>query len=326
MKSSTEFGRIAGALYGVAAGDALGAPLEFMSAEAIDHAYGTVRDMIGGGWLNVKPGEVTDDTQMTLAVAYGILESPEKPVEAIGARFIKWYDGSPKDVGATCSTAIRKAKSNSRRSYAPSEKEWMDAALKTHELMGGRSAGNGTLMRTAYVGLYYDNESDICEKAKAISKMTHYDPVAATDCAAYCLMLNRMTREDILSARRDIIRVVLAMYEDCSSRYSYEELSRESYRPNPSGYVVDSFAAALHCIFTTASFEAALVKAVNLGGDADTIGAITGGLAGALYGIANVPMRWRGQLDHTTDMKLNYLAGVACGRRTFAREKRKVMA
>ena len=326
MRRSTEFGRIAGALYGVAVGDALGAPLEFMSAEAIAHAYGTVREMIGGGWLNVEPGEVTDDTQMTLAVAYGILECPEKPVEGIGMRFIKWMESGPKDVGSTCATAIRKAQREARRPHSPTQQEWLEASYKTHRMLGGRSAGNGSLMRTAYVGLFYDQEAEVCEKAEAISRMTHYDPIAATDCAAYCMMLNRMVREDDLNARRDIIRVVLAMYSDCSSRYNYDQLASESFRPNPSGYVVDSFAAALHCIFTTASFEAALVKAVNLGGDADTIGAITGGLAGALYGIAAIPMRWRNTFDRQTDMKLNYLVGVASGRRSAMREKRKVLA
>ena len=81
--------RIRGALYGVAVGDALGAPLEFMTAEEILAKYGApVREMVGGGWLSVVPGEVTDDTQMTLAVAEGIAENPENPIPAIGRRFI----------------------------------------------------------------------------------------------------------------------------------------------------------------------------------------------------------------------------------------------
>ena len=89
---------IRGAMFGVAVGDALGAPLEFMSAKSIQQQHGTVRDMIGGGWLNVLPGEVTDDTQMTLAVAHGIVDSPRDPIEAIGRYFVKWYNSSPKDV------------------------------------------------------------------------------------------------------------------------------------------------------------------------------------------------------------------------------------
>lgn len=102
--------RIRGALYGVAIGDAMGGPLEFLDANEIKMRYGQVREMIGGGWLNLKPGEVTDDTQMTLCVAEGILENPSDPVQTIGRRFIEWYDSKPKDIGNTCALAIRKVK------------------------------------------------------------------------------------------------------------------------------------------------------------------------------------------------------------------------
>lgn len=95
--------RIAGALYGVAIGDAMGAPLEFMSKDEIARAHGRVTEMIGGGWLNVEPGEITDDTQMTLAVAEGIIENPDDPVKGIGNRFIEWAKSGPKDIGTTCS-------------------------------------------------------------------------------------------------------------------------------------------------------------------------------------------------------------------------------
>ena len=82
--------RIRGTLFGVAVGDALGAPAEFLNADEIKNTYGTLRDMVGGGWLDVRPGEVTDDTQMTLAVAHGITEKPDNPIPAIGRRFIEW--------------------------------------------------------------------------------------------------------------------------------------------------------------------------------------------------------------------------------------------
>ena len=103
--------RIRGALYGVAVGDALGGPLEFMSDWQICNTYGRVTDMIGGGWLNLKPGEVTDDTQMTLCVARGILDALEGDngldlVASVGQQFIAWADSKPKDIGGACSHSI----------------------------------------------------------------------------------------------------------------------------------------------------------------------------------------------------------------------------
>ena len=101
--------KIGGALFGVAVGDALGAPLEFMNAKEIQHKHGTVKEMIGGGWLNVKPGEVTDDTQMTIAAALGVAMHPDNPEPWAGKHFAEWAMGGPKDIGGTCRSAITNA-------------------------------------------------------------------------------------------------------------------------------------------------------------------------------------------------------------------------
>lgn len=292
--------RIRGALYGVAVGDALGAPLEFMSEESIRRHHGRVRDMIGGGWLNVAPGEVTDDTQMSLAVAGGIVENPEDPIEAIGERFVAWYNSSPKDIGGTCSCSISGAISLAKDKRRPTKSNWHHASLDTHNRMGGRSAGNGSLMRTAFCGLYYSKGCEAALHANDISRMTHYDRLAAADCQIYSLVLNRMTKENAIAERIQILINTIRETIGGRTRYPYDQLCSPFYKPNPTGYVVDSFATALHCIFTTCSFEDAVTKAVNLGGDADTIGAITGGLAGALYGYSSIPERWTVALDTDT--------------------------
>lgn len=298
--------RVRGALYGVAIGDALGAPLEFMDADSIQRQHGTVRDMIGGGWLNVKPGEVTDDTQMTLCVAHGIVSAPDDPVVPVGVNFMKWADSRPKDIGSTCASAISRARYIASADYwhtshiwrsnlIPAEAEWRAAALDVHNASGGRSAGNGSLMRTVYAGLYYDKATDACIKAAHISEMTHHDELATEACVAYSVAVFSILFDMSDDERRIVMRDVIETASDY--RYDFSLLSSDSFTPNPSGYVVDSFAAALHCICTTSSFEEALVKAVNLGGDADTIGAITGGLAGALYGYDAIPQRWTKHLS-----------------------------
>lgn len=295
--------KIFGAMYGVAVGDALGAPLEFMSADEIRTKHGTVRDMIGGGWLNVEPGEVTDDTMMTLAVANGIVENPEDPIQAIGKRFIEWYETDPKDIGNTCRYAIGAA-----REYgpAPTSEQWLNASLETHYALGGKSAGNGSLMRTVYVGLYYSFE--IAVMAEHISRMTHFDVKTGIDCAAYSLIISTILNPMNHYTPKENICQVLNSFSDCRYRYTPEKIAAANFKPRPTGYVVDSFTTALHCILTTSSFEEAVVKAVNLGGDADTIGAITGGLAGAIYGYDSIPDRWTNALQPGIRAELSVLS------------------
>lgn len=305
---STIEDRLAGVLYGVAVSDALGAPLEFLDTETIRRRHGTVREMIGGGWLDVKPGEVTDDTQMTLCVAEGIVENPVAPVVPIGRRFVEWYKSGPKDVGGTCDMSISGAMRFAKNPNSPEAEDWFVASTSTHFNSGYRSAGNGTLMRTAYVGMYYRNEEDVSAYARFISEMTHYDPLAGDACDAYSLMIHRMIRRDA-----DRLAMIPATIKELGydEVYDCDLLASPAYTPNPSGYVVDSFRAALHCILTTSSFEDAVVKAVNLGGDADTVGAITGGLAGALYGFHAIPARWRDKLEADVAAQIDRLNAAA---------------
>ena len=99
--------RYIGCLVGLAAGDALGAPLEFMAREEIAAAHGEVRDLIGGGWLNVEPGEYTDDTQMTVALAESIVARRRVDPADIARRFVGWAAGHPKDIGNLTRLALR---------------------------------------------------------------------------------------------------------------------------------------------------------------------------------------------------------------------------
>lgn len=292
--------RIRGAMYGVAVGDALGAPLEFMDAASIQRMHGTVKDMIGGGWLGVRPGECTDDTAMALAVARGIVEAPGYPIEAIGRRFVEWANSGPKDIGATCATSIREAIRMATDKAEPSAFIWKHAAEAAHAILNGKTAGNGSLMRTAYVGLYYRDEIDVLEYAWQISKMTHFDDQAAELCTVYSALLYQMVKESRLRARKQI----LIKGGVCGMEYA-------GYEPSPTGYVVDSFEAAIYCVYTTKSFEDAVIKAVNLGGDADTIGAITGGLVGALYGFKAIPERWTKYLSPEICAEIDALCEVA---------------
>lgn len=288
MKNFAIFDKIRGALYGVAVGDALGGPLEFMSAEGIEKTHGRVTEMIGGGWLHLTPGEVTDDTQMTLDVARGIVKNPEDPVPAIGQNFINWFKTMPKDVGSTCATAIQIAIANK----ATSTRDWLECSAMTHRNLGGKSAGNGALMRTIYPALYYANPNKMARAVNDIARMTHLSQASADICLDYCDAVR-----DVIFGKNPLAAIRATYYEPGVA---------------PTGYVVNTWSNAIECIINTESFEEAIVEAVNRGGDADTVAAITGGLAGAYYGFENIPERWVIRLDLKLQQELDKLAEIAC--------------
>lgn len=292
--ANSKLDRYEGAMLGVAIGDALGAPLEFMSASSIQRKHGTVRKMLGGGWLNVEPGEVTDDTQMTLAVAEGIIESPDSPELAVGRNFLLWYRTNPKDIGGTCRAAL--APMNGRDDAEIID--WMRNAEAVDTQMGGMTAGNGALMRTVYPALYYGSAHRAANIAGSIGKMTHWDQDSRDAVRVYVLALHAIANSDMteqeardwLGKRRDLGGCMRPIFE-------------KAVCPKPTGYSLDSLVCAVSSILETDSFEEALVCAVNLGGDADTIGAIAGGLAGAVYGASEIPLRWINALANQPNRK-----------------------
>jgi ADP-ribosyl-[dinitrogen reductase] hydrolase len=296
--------KIRGALYGVAVGDALGAPLEFMSAREIWARHGYVTEMIGGGWLSVRPGEVTDDTQMTLAVAEGIVAAPGEPYAEIGRRFVDWMAGGPKDVGGTCRASIGRAAARIRAGMPNSMQTWADASREVSAQNGGRSGGNGALMRTVYPGAYYTTELVASLVSEDIARMTHWDDLSAEACVLYARMLYLLTTGGNWG---DCERVLQ------DTRYSLESMRGATL--NPTGYVVDSMMCALYSIRETESFEGAVTKAANMGGDADTIAAIAGGLAGAYYGFEVIPTRWVQSLSEADTARLDALVEAAVNNR-----------
>lgn len=275
--------RIKGGIYGVAVGDALGGTTEFMTEQEIKEKHGYLTEIIGGGVWSLEPGEVTDDTMMTLCVADGILENTEEPVEAIGRFFKAWYQSRPKDIGNII-----------RRVFEQFEGDWFEAAFIAHMDMG-QSGGNGSLMRCLPVALAYKELSDIDRVTIMQSRMTHYDP----RCAEVCVMYNRIAHR--LLQGEDLVTSIKA--EIAGSEY--EESIKSLPDCPPSGFVVHTFRWVLHILLHTTTFEEVVQKAANLGGDSDTIGAIAGGLAGIYYSYEGIPAKYKNailikeRLDHT---------------------------
>lgn len=288
--------RVRGALYGVAVGDALGAPLEFMNATQIKQQYGApVREMVGGGWLSLAPGETTDDTDMMLAVCEGIMECPSAPIEPIGRRFIQWVDTQPKDVGMTCMRSIQTARANLAAGM-DAEAAWDAAGKRTAEENGDRSGGNGALMRTIGTALAYEDAEERAERTTQIAEMTHYDYFSSDICRYYVDAVHRFIKDEQDAG-------LIPLYTMAGvSEYGFSNCV------NPSGWAPESMECAFFAFITEGDFENALITAVNLGGDADTIGAIVGGLAGAYYGYDAIPQRWIDALPQDIKARLDAFA------------------
>ncbi|RNC28758.1 MAG: ADP-ribosyl-[dinitrogen reductase] glycohydrolase [Candidatus Dichloromethanomonas elyunquensis] len=278
----TIWSKIAGSLLGVAVGDALGATVEFMTRGEISRQFGIHTEMIGEGYWQLAPGEVTDDTDMTMAVAKGILMDPGNPVRHIARFFADWAATDPKDIGNIC----RRVLTEGIRRGTDSEAEWLEVAELAHLQSGGRSGGNGSLMRTIPIVLaYYTNRDTMLHMALRQSRLTHYDPAAGECVVLYCDLVGRIINGK--SLKPAVQETVREGSEDVPFKCN---LLTEQIQTT--GYAVHTLEAAINCAYQTDSFEEALTMAVNLGGDADTIGAVTGGIAGAYYGLEQIPSRW----------------------------------
>jgi ADP-ribosyl-[dinitrogen reductase] hydrolase len=269
------YSRVLGGLLGVACGDALGGTLEFLSEAEGRIRYGYLKDIIGGGCWDLEPGEVTDDTMMTICVAEGILDDPKNPIDHIGERFIEWYHSKPKDMGNIINLALS--------AYIESG-SWKIASLSAHGFNEGISAGNGSLMRCIPVALYYRDHQIMELVTEQQSKLTHYDSKATRACLLYNKLVSGYLEGE---SKISFIKEMLEYYPEYKKVLGMGKCNLKS-----SGYVVDSLMSALWCFINTDTFEEAVCEAVNLCGDADTVGAITGGLAGAYYGAEAIPSRW----------------------------------
>lgn len=289
-------------IVGAAIGDAIGVPVEFQYREQLSRS--PVTGMQAHGTHNQPAGTWSDDTSMMLATASALSDMQFDPGR-IATAFLDWRDHgafSPDekvfDIGLTTNTALNRFK------------EGTDAVL-----CGGNAIndnGNGSLMRILPMAFFlYDTVS--FESRKQIvhdaSSITHRHLISKIACHFYVefiIWLVRMKNKDmratttILQAYDYTAKFFRTYYENNEevgrifSKIFTGELSELSIHIIKSGgYVVDSLEAALWCLLHTDSYETAVLTAVNLGHDTDTIGCITGGAAGVIYGIHNIPMAWK---------------------------------
>ena len=272
--------KIKGALYGAAIGDALGAPLEFMSEDQIKSKFGRVTEMLGGGWLQTMPGEGTDETALLLATAYGIMKNPENPYAEIGKNFIKWAISRPKDISDTTLRSVDKTMSKGHGKHLIPKARWHESAGQVDLFSNRGSVDNGAILNTLYPALYYNDAFTAVTNALDITNMTHVNTQSDNACRIYAQIIFHILNKNI--NKDDMDKMI-----DNTMYYDYKN---EEVQPTASAY--DSIIAMLHAFMPTETFEEAVLTAINYGGDSDTIGAITGGLAGCYYGYEAIPERF----------------------------------
>lgn len=288
---SDKLSRAVGSIVGLAAGDAVGTTLEF----CVRDSRPPLSDMVGGGPFSLRPGEWTDDTSMALCLADSLLQCGELNESDLMRRFVRWWRKGENSVNGQCfdiGTATARA-------LAQFERTGNALAGSTDP----RTAGNGSLMRLAPgVVRYCQDKSKAIGTARRQSATTHAAPAAVDACAFFSELLfeaiNGVGRAELLLPRQ---------FEGASEVRSIAQgsyLRRQREEISSSGYVIHTLEAALWCVHRAKDFEDAVLIAANLGDDADTVGAVTGQIAGAIWGVEGIPRHWRDRLawyDHLRD-------------------------
>lgn len=287
-----EFDRFYGALLGLAIGDALGAAVEFKAPGSFE----PVTDMRGGGPFRLQPGEWTDDTSMALCLAASLTEKNGFDTDDQMSKYVDWWrngymssTGHCFDIGITTSSALRR--------YETAGEPFSGA---TDNL----TSGNGSIMRLAPVPLAYAREPGRAIRLAADSSRTTHGAPAAVDACRYMAgiivgALQGRDKEELLSsglspAPEELAGEPLDPAVAEVARGSFREKEPPAIRGT--GYVVQSLEAALWAFHGSSNFADGCLRAVNLGEDSDTTGAVYGQIAGAYYGAEGIPERWRNRI------------------------------
>ncbi len=284
LDRSTLHDRALGAYLGFAIGDALGATVEFMRPREILLHYGTHRDIVGGGWLKLASGQVTDDTTMSLALGSALLQGgnaalarhakgDDTLVRSIGDAYVQWFKGKPVDCGNTCRRGILR---------------YMHEGTLEGSFNPG-DGGNGALMRNLPVVLATLGDDAAFERlAIAQAHLTHHHPLSD----AATLGMGHLLRLLLWGASHHACQSWVADWIVRNPTFHITP-----YRGRATAYVVDTVQTVLHYLTLHDDFEDAVVATVNQGDDADTTGALVGMLAGARCGAARLPQRWLQRLQ-----------------------------
>lgn len=307
-----------GTLLGLAVGDALGTTLEFQRlppAPFVPLVTGPHRHVSGGGPFNVAAGQVTDDTQMATTLATSLMEHGAFRVDALAASYVLWARHAF-DIGNQTSAALSHIATGGNPESVGRE-VWVNS--------GKQAAGNGSLMRTAPIALFFaSDDASRTTVSRLESAITHYDPRCQLACAAFNAAIAIALRghpvvsamlaaadsalsdahaQAIAAEPRDVAETdaaLTALRADLAAAKADDPdlYGAEVHLGKMAGFVRVAFRLAFWHLVHTDSYEAALIDTVNRGGDADTNGAIVGALLGARFGADSIPSAWRTTVEN----------------------------
>jgi len=277
--------RFVGAFLGVAVGDAMGAPVAFMSPEQIRIKHGAAMEMRGGGWLGLRPGETTDETALAIRLARSLVDKRGFDRDDAARRYVEWLRTEPRDID----NVTRAALALIEEGIAVDE-----ASARALEVTGEDGASNGALVRGVPLALaFFQEPAHLVRVTLDEARITHRDPAAGAVGSVANLFLARLLRGvpglDLLFDET-LAAVVEMAIEGVPSGADARLLREADLRST--GRASDTLEVALHGLYHGESFEDCLVRTVRRGGHADRTGALAGALAGAFHGPGAIPDRW----------------------------------
>ena len=296
--------KIKGCIYGVLVGDALGTTYEFEKENNIK--LPKTLNITGGGPFNVAIGQVTDDSEMTLALAYSIINKKKYDKEDVAKAYIRWIKSEPKDNGISTAKALRKAKNY---------QDTVNNSIKYNS----KSLSNGFLMRISPLAVIGKNmnKTKLNKIIKEEVSITHSNKECFLAAKFYIYLLIY-----IINGGEDYYNYSLNLAGNDFTLKKIVEGSLNSlyfikYKNvkidvdgQYMGYYVVSLQIALYCLFNSKSYQSAMRTIIKLGGDTDTNCAISGALLGAKFGYNKIPKKWLKTIldadyDRPEEFKLN---------------------
>ncbi len=279
--------RVLGSVLGLALGDALGAPFEFLRARNVPDPIPALEQP----WQGLPPGSTTDDTAMVRNLVRSLVECRGFDADDLIRRHVEWIESDPPDVGAMTGRVLRRV--------ARGE----DAEAVARELWEQRgpevSAGNGSVMYCAPLGIAYASRShELVELAPRLSALTHYDGRCRTAVLAVTLAVAALVRGEPAA---DAARGSLSAVEPFEGAEELEYLVEAAGSPRPidgpdQGFCLFTAGVGFQALLRDGGFEKEVRRVVSLGGDTDSNGAVAGALLGAREGLGGLPEAWLGRL------------------------------